>query len=187
MSHPRQLLHPVLCLFLWTTTCHATEPDPQEIDRLSRKLSAIRDVYAGERFERLTKTYGTMLRDRDVATWKAAVAQDGQRKHRTSFLAEVFAYSGDFEVAPVQLRIANSVLQWPLTTRKKRLQLFAFQPHKSKTDEPLSDKFKETTYIIIRGKVPLENNPYGVVLCQALRGYTRLEIQRIVEAYQKSW
>ena len=168
---------------------NAADPTPRQIEEFRRGLTSVGSVYAGSRFDALLNAYVTHLKGRDIAVWQRAVEIDGQKKHRTSFLSEYFAYSGDSEVVPFQLSPlgGKDSPDWPLTTKKTRLHLFVFYPHKSKTDEAIPDRLKKTAYLIIRGKVPLENNPYGVVLCQGLRGYTRQEVQELVEAYQKSW
>ncbi len=167
----------------------AADSDEAKIARFRRDLEFVRELYTGKRFDALKKVYVARLRNRDVRSWQSAVDEARQKKQRSSFLAEYFAYAGETEIVPFDITndLKREKSKWPLTTTKRRLQLFAFRPVKSKTDEPLSEKLKSTTYIIIRGKVPLEDNAYGVVLCQAVRGYTRQEIWRLVETYQKSW
>lgn len=182
MSHVRRILCFLLVLhFLKPTTVSAAEPSP-ELVKFRRDLAFVRDLYTGKRYEALKKDYLKQLTDRDTKAWQANVTSAGDQKRRKSFLAEYFAYSGEVEVVPF-----DKAVTFPVRTAKKRLQIFVFRPAKSKTKEPLSDKLKNTTYLIVRGNVPLENNPYGVLVGQALRGYTKQEINELVEAYRKRW
>lgn len=105
-------------------------------------------------------------------------------KRRTSFLAEYFAYSGDYELARVE-----GFETKPITTTQHKLSIILFHPGRPTDDaEEPSEKLKSTVYMIIRKEVPVEeHNPYCIMLSKAYRGYTTTQLRAIVETYRKQW
>lgn len=169
-----------LCLPLGANcSLYAAEAAVQK--RLLNELTKVGTAYAGKRFQVIEKAYVDILKSRKTTTWQKQVTDSGDEKRRKSFLGEYFAYSGDYE--------RNAIKEFggtPVVTRKHRLRILVFRPGKAGDDnEPLSDKLKSTTYVIVRSHVPFGNeNPYGIFISQALRGYSTPQLKQLVETYR---
>lgn len=155
-----------------------TESAKQELVGEIRKVDP---AYTGEKFRVIEKAYAGVLKRRDSKAWSKQVADLKDDKRRKSFLCEYFAYGGDYELQPLREFGAT-----PVVTKKHRLRILLFRPGKPLgRNEPLSDKLKATTYLVIRTHVPFGNeNPYGIYISQALRGYSTQQLKQIVEAYR---
>lgn len=172
---------PIVFLLALATANSGFADDQSARARLRTELQKVGTAYSGKRFREIEKAFVEALKKRDAKKWRDLVNESGDEKRRKSFLGEYFAYSGDYELQPLKDSHGEPVL-----TKKHKLRLLVFRPGKPVgKNEPLSKKQQEMTYLIIRSHVPFgDENPYGIFVSQALKGYSAQQLKNLVETYR---
>ncbi len=168
---------------LLTNTAQTSSSDTKSSDDKSRELSEferqlrhIKPSFQGGPFNKWHTEYLAAIQDKKK--WTTAVSRARDTTTRTSRAGEVLAFSGQYqvEVVPVEKH------KFPKTTQGK-FHAFVFHPvkrlHNGKW-EAVSDSTRNRKYLIVRGDVPSEHDPYAIVACIYLGGMTTQQIESLV-------
>ena len=157
------------------------EKTPEE--RLAESLTYVDDVYTNQLWKQYREAYLSVLKKKDVDSWKKMVEKEKAQKSRVSFPAEFTAYGKVFTAKPVEGLSAE-----PVESEKYGVDILGFSPDKYvSTGKPLPEEYRDRKYLLIRGHVPRENNPYCVLVARYLKDATAQQVRALVEDYRRKW
>lgn len=164
----------------------STRPEriPGRAQEYGDALIYIDSVYRTKVWERMCREYLSMLRKKDVETWRRQVEETDAEKMRTSFPAEYTAYAGVFTARPVEGLPAEAVV-----SKKHEFGIFAFTPHRFvSTGKLLPEKYRDRKYLLICTSVPSEkNNPYSVFFSKYLKDAPPAQVRDFVDWCKNHW
>lgn len=168
---------------LLTNTVQASSAETKSSDKKSRKLSEferqlrhIKPSFQGGPFKKWHTDYLAAIQDKKK--WAVAVSKARDTTTRKSRAGEVLAFSGEYQVEVVPV----GKHKFPKTTQGN-FRAFVFRPVQRLNNgkwEAVSDSIRNRKYLIVRGDVPSEHDPYAVVACIYLGGMTKQQIESLV-------
>lgn len=124
-----------------------------------KKLQRVDPDFTGGDFKRWQRDYLAALKNHKQ--WQQVVKAAKDSDTRTSRAGEYLAFSGEFRIEPVQI----GKYKFPLKT-KNGYQVFAFRAVAQKVKGKwvkVPTQVRKRTYLMVRGLVPRENNPFAIV------------------------
>ena len=140
-------------------------------------LTHVDTALTGGPFKRWKSDYEDALSTAN--DWRKSVAAANDTDTRTSRTAEVIAFSGQYRVESVPV----GGRQFPITS-KGGYHVFVFRPTHQRSDnrwQVLPDSIRKRTYLLVRGLVPREHDPYCIVASTYLGGMTTQQVEDLVK------